>query len=109
MFEGLQRAIDRQHVLYGNRAFVRHEPGLLPTEKPRKNEPALYVLNQTEWNALTRLERTSLYKTGRNIFTIGMNVGELREGVEESLALLHRLDEDIEVQGTTIVKRLAWC
>jgi hypothetical protein len=38
-----------------------------------------------------------------------MNVGELREGVEESIALLHRLDEEIEVQGTIIVKRLVCC
>jgi hypothetical protein len=103
MFEVLQRAMERQQVLYGNKAFVRHEPGRLPTQRPQKDEPNLYVMNEAEWNALSRLERTALYETGRNICIIGMTLGELREGVEESLSLLHRLDEEIEVQGTVVI------
>ncbi|KAJ7884648.1 hypothetical protein B0H14DRAFT_3432380 [Mycena olivaceomarginata] len=98
MLQQLQHAIERQQQLCGGRAFVRHEPGQMPTEKPRVDEPALYVLTETEWKALSALERTALYQTGRNIFIMNMVIGELVGGVEESLSVLHRLDEVMEVQ-----------
>ncbi|KAJ7870658.1 hypothetical protein B0H14DRAFT_3440010 [Mycena olivaceomarginata] len=98
MLQQLQHAIERQQQLCGGRAFVRHEPGQMPTEKPRVDEPALYVLTETEWKALSVLERTALYQTGRNIFIMNMVIGELVGGVEESLSVLHRLDEVMEVQ-----------
>jgi hypothetical protein len=79
------------------------EPGKLPTEKPREDEPALYVLNEVEWKALSLLEQTRLYQTGRNIFIMNMVISELVGGVEESLSILHRLDEVMEVQGKLIV------
>jgi hypothetical protein len=103
MLQQLQHAIERQQQLCGGRAFVRHEPGQMPTEKPRVDEPALYVLTETEWKALSVLERTTLYQTGRNIFIMNMVISELVGGVEESLSILHRLDEVMEVQGKLIV------
>ncbi|KAJ7724345.1 hypothetical protein B0H14DRAFT_3519648 [Mycena olivaceomarginata] len=98
MLQQLQHAIERQQQLCGGRASVRHEPGQMPTEKPRVDEPALYILTETEWKALSALERTALYQTGRNIFIMNMVIGELVGGVEESLSILHRLDEVMEVQ-----------
>ncbi|KAJ7715696.1 hypothetical protein B0H14DRAFT_3633005 [Mycena olivaceomarginata] len=41
MLEQLQGAIERQQQLCGEKAFVRHIPGKLPTRKPEANEPAL--------------------------------------------------------------------
>ncbi|KAJ7311792.1 hypothetical protein DFH08DRAFT_822550 [Mycena albidolilacea] len=72
--------------------------GQLPTRKPEANEPALYVLTDTEWKSLSQLERTRLYETGRNIFIMGMVIGDIGAGVEESLSMLHRLDDEMEVQ-----------
>jgi hypothetical protein len=83
MLEQLQCAIERQQHLCGNRAFVRHTPGNSPTEKPRADEPAVYVMTKMEWNALSRLERTRLYETGRNFFIMGLVIGEIGAGVEE--------------------------
>jgi hypothetical protein len=103
MLEQLQGAIERQQQLCGEKAFVRHIPGKLPTRKPEANEPALYVLTDTEWKSLSQLERTRLYETGRNIFVMGMVIGDIGAGVEESLSMLHRLDDEMEVQGDTVV------
>jgi hypothetical protein len=101
MLEQLQTAIERQQSLCGDRAFVRHDPERLPTQRARADEPNFYVMSDVEWRALSRLDRAKLYQTGRNLFISGMLVGELDGGVEESISMLHRLDEQIEVQGNS--------
>ncbi|KAJ7852323.1 hypothetical protein B0H14DRAFT_2580938 [Mycena olivaceomarginata] len=99
MLEQLQQAIERQQRSFGDAAFVRHVPGHLPTQRARADEPNFYVLSEAEWKALSRHEQVVLYQTGRNLFISGMTVGDLDIGVEESVSILHRLDEEIEVQG----------
>ncbi|KAJ7862954.1 hypothetical protein B0H14DRAFT_2575178 [Mycena olivaceomarginata] len=99
MLEQLQQAIERQQRSFGDAAFVRHTPGHLPTERARADEPNFYVLSKAEWTAMSRHERVTLYQTGRNLFISGMTIGDLNDGVEESISILHRLDEEIEVQG----------
>ncbi|KAJ7347847.1 hypothetical protein DFH08DRAFT_808624 [Mycena albidolilacea] len=60
----------------------------LPTKWPGANEPNLYVLTNSEQQALSRLERD-------------MTAGELDASVEDCVSILHRLDDEIEVQGVT--------
>ncbi|KAJ7321592.1 hypothetical protein DFH08DRAFT_818450 [Mycena albidolilacea] len=67
MLEQLQNAMERQQRLCGNRAFVRHDPERLPTQRACADEPNSY-----------------LYQNGRNLFISGMLVGELNGGLEES-------------------------
>ncbi|KAJ7301296.1 hypothetical protein DFH08DRAFT_827698 [Mycena albidolilacea] len=98
MLEQLQQAIERQQRSFGDAAFVRHTPGHLPTQRARADEPNFYVLSEAEWTAMSRHERVTLYQTGRNLFISGMTVGDLNNGVEDSISILHRLDEEIEVQ-----------
>jgi hypothetical protein len=102
MLDQLQNAIERQQRLCGDQAFVRHDPERLPTQRARVDEPNFYVMSDAEWKALSRLDRVKLYQTGRNLFISGMLVGDLDGGVEESISLLHRLDEKMEVQGNSL-------
>jgi hypothetical protein len=99
MLEQLQNAIERQQRLCGDQAFVRHDAERLPTQRACADEPNFYVMSDAEWRALSRLDRVKLYQTGRNLFISGMLVGELDGGVEESISMLHRLDESMQVQG----------
>ncbi|KAJ7884647.1 hypothetical protein B0H14DRAFT_2564352 [Mycena olivaceomarginata] len=83
--------------------------GQLPTKRPGADEPNLYVLTNTEWQALSRLDRVKLYETGRTLFIqdmTGRRAGCKRGRLRVHFAQARRRDRGSRLMYTPAVCRL---
>ncbi|KAJ7168726.1 hypothetical protein C8R46DRAFT_1033914 [Mycena filopes] len=107
MLEGLQASMNRTDAACTRNngpRFRRHIAGV-PPASAEENEFDLYVIQEEQWNAMSKSERVDIWGTGCDVFVFGLGTKGPFD-VEESLSTLHRLDELMEVQGE--YKPLLW-
>ncbi|KAJ6462065.1 hypothetical protein DFH09DRAFT_1114039 [Mycena vulgaris] len=84
--------------------FTQHVHGV-DIRAPSAHESHLRVLQLSQWNAMSNLEKVQLWGTGVDLFIQDMISGPRIDHIREEVIKLHRLDAPVEVQGLRLRSR----